>query len=92
MASWLRDGKQPPQVVLEIIERYLHRVARPMYLGAISLYVGWSLARTQEMLETMQERGLVVPLDANGLKAHGFRDEDIVWHLVAKPTPAKAHW
>lgn len=90
--TWLKDGKQPPQAVLGIIEGYLHRVACPTYLGTISLYIGWSLARTQEMLEMLQERGIVIPLDPEEKKQHRFRSDANVWRLVENPTPAKARW
>jgi len=92
MVSWLRDGKQPPQAVLGIIEGYLHRVACPTYLGAVSLYIGWSLERTQEMLEILQDRGIVVPMTVEEKRLAGIRSDANVWRLVEKPTPAKARW
>jgi hypothetical protein len=92
MASWLREGKQPPQAALEIIVGYLHRVACPTYLGAISLFIGWSLDRTQQMLETLQDHNVVVPLTPEEKKQQGFRSDANVWRLVEEPTPAKARW
>jgi hypothetical protein len=92
MSTWLKDRLQPPQVVLGIIEGYMHRVACPVYLGAISLFVGWSLAQVEEMLNTMQDAGLVRPLTHEEKKQHAFREGDNVWCLVEKPTPAKARW
>lgn len=92
MATWLKDSRQPPQVVLRLIESYLHRVASPVYVGAISLFVGWSLAQVEEMLVAMQDAGLVVLLTPEEKKAHCFSDGANVWRLVEKPTPAKARW
>ena len=92
MGSWLKDGTLPPQAVLGIIEGYMHRVACPVYMGAVSMYIGWSLARTQEMLEVMQDRGLVVPLTPEEKKELGFRSDANVWRLIEPPTPAKARW
>ena len=92
MASWLREGRQPPQAVLRIIEGYLHRVARPTYVGTLSLYVGWSLARVEEMLVALQDAGVVVPLTPDEKKQAGFRSDANVWRLVGKPDPAKARW
>ena len=95
MGSLLRDSRPPPQVVLGIIEGYLHRVARPEYVGAISLFIGWSLERTQQMLELMQDRGIVCKLTREELKAGGFldhRSDANVWRLVDEPSPAKARW
>lgn len=92
MVQWLKDGRQPPQAVLGIIEGYMHRVACPTYLGTISLYIGWSLDRTLEMMTTLQDRGIVVPLDPEEKKQMRFPSEANVWRLVEKPTPAKARW
>jgi hypothetical protein len=92
MEKWLIDGRQPPQIVLRQIEGHLHRVACPLYLGAISLYIGWSLDRTHQMLEVLQTQGIVVPLGPPDLERHGFPAEANVWRLVEKPTPAKARW
>jgi hypothetical protein len=92
MSEWLRDKRPPPQAVLGIIEGYLHRVACPTYLGAISLYIGWSLDRTTQMMEMLQDRGIVRPLTPEERKAHGFPSEANVWQLVETPTPAKARF
>jgi len=92
MSDWLKDKRPPPQAVLRIIEGYLHRVACPTYLGAISLYIGWSLDRTAQMLEQLQDRGVVVPLTPEERKSMGFPSEANVWRLVEAPTPAKARW
>ena len=92
MMSWLKEGKLPPQAALEIIVGYLHRVACPVYLGTVSLFIGWSLDRTQQMLETLQERGIVVPLTTKEKKEHGFCNDANAWRLIEKPTPAKARF
>lgn len=54
-----RDGQKPPQQSLEIIVAYMAKAHRPVYLGLISLEVRWSLARTQEMMELLQQQGIV---------------------------------
>jgi len=92
MGSLLRDSRLPPQVVLGIIEGYMHRVACPVYVGTISLFVGWSLERTQQMLETMQDRGIVHPLTVEEKKKQGIREDANIWRLIDDPSPAKARW
>jgi hypothetical protein len=92
VAQWLKDGHLPPQAVLGLIEGYMHRVACPVYLGAISLYIGWSLARTQEMMTILQDRGIVVPLAPEEKKKRGFRDDANVFVLTEPPHPSKAKW
>jgi hypothetical protein len=90
MASWLQEGKQPPQAVLGIIVGRMHRVAHPLYLGAISLYIGWSLDRTQQMMDVLHDRGIVVQLTPEQLVAAGMRDDGIVYRLTERPSPSKA--
>lgn len=70
----------------------MHRVACPVYVGTISLFVGWSLERTQQMLETMQDRGIVHPLTVEEKKKQGIREDANIWRLIDDPSPAKARW
>jgi hypothetical protein len=91
MASWLREGKEPPQAVLRIIEGYFHRAARPLYLGIVSLYIGWSLDRTQEMLDVLVTRGVIRPATDDEKLAQGFATDGIVYTLVGRPSLALAN-
>lgn len=63
MASWRPDdGMGPSQKVLEIIVDYMRRVAKPSYLGFISLEIHWSLSRTKQALDKLTDQGLVKEL------------------------------
>lgn len=63
MASWRPDdGLGPSQKVLEIIIDYMRRIARPSYLGFISLEIRWSLSRTKQALDKLVDQGLVKEL------------------------------
>lgn len=62
MTRLFRDGQKPPQKVLEIIVRHFHRVGRPVYMGIVSLEIGWSLARTQEMFDDLTDKGVIRPM------------------------------
>jgi len=53
------NGKVPAQGDLKKIVRCLNRVTNPVRLGIISLDVNDSLARTQEMLDLLEESGIV---------------------------------
>lgn len=64
MASWLREGKQPPLRVLERVEDRLRDLKRPAYLGELALYVCWSLERAEEMMTVLCEKGVAKKLDA----------------------------
>lgn len=90
MATWLKEGKQPPQDVLRIIEGLFHRVASPIYLGAVSLHIGWSLARTEEMLHVMVDRGLIRKLSPVEKAQRLLPAEGDIYGLVGRPVLAKA--
>ena len=92
MASLFRDGQKPPPRVLGIIVGYLHRVAHPVYVGILSLEIGWSLARTEEMLRYLEDQGEVHELTVEEKKAHGFRSDANLWTVVGKPQLSKARF
>jgi hypothetical protein len=92
VVTWLREGKEPPQKVLDLIVGYLHRVARPVYLGTLSLHIGYSLAQTEAFLIVLEERGIVRPMTIAEKTNHRFREDDNVFRLVDDPDPAKGKW
>lgn len=53
------DTDRPPQAALSKIFNYFQRVGRPIYMGWISLEIGYSLSQTQAMLDYLEERGFV---------------------------------
>ena len=68
MATLFLDGQKPTQKALQIIVDYFCRKAHPIYLGYVSMEVGWSLARTKEMLDILEDDGVVKQL-SNAEKA-----------------------
>lgn len=82
MGKLFRDGEKPSQRVLEIIVGYMNRVARPVYLGFVSLEIGWSLARTKEMLDFLEEKGIVRAVPHAELRSKGFREDAVVYELT----------
>jgi hypothetical protein len=92
MASLFKGGQKPPQKVLEIIVGHMHRVAYPVYVGIVSLEINWSLARTQEMFDLLEEQGVVRPLTQEEKKAQHFPSVANVYVLTERPTPSKARW
>lgn len=91
MSVLFRNGQKPPQRALEIIVRYLNKVANPVYMGLISLEVGWSLARTEEMMELLEDRGVVRKLTPDDLRQRGYRSDANIYELIGKPELRKAH-
>jgi hypothetical protein len=82
MASLFKDGQKPPQKTLEMIVDYMRKVDHPVYMGYISLEVRCSLSRTQEMLEFLQDKGVVRQLNEDEKRAQGFRSDANIWMLV----------
>lgn len=70
----------------------MHRVARPVYLGFISLEIRWSLARTQEMMDYLEEQGIVRLVPAEELKSRGFPVVAVIYELVGGPQVSKARF
>jgi len=90
--SRLSDNQKYAPSVLEIILSVMHRMARPVYLGIISLEVGWSLARTQQMFDELEERGDVRLATLKEKQAHGMRSDAIVYTLTGPAMISKARW
>lgn len=91
MARLSRSNRVPSEKAERIIVSYLHKVTRPAYLGFISLEVGWSLARTEEVMDHLQDEGIVKMLDSQGLEAHKLPKDSIVYALVGRSELSKAH-
>jgi hypothetical protein len=80
--KWFRDGDGYPQTALERILGCLKRVDSPIYMGHISVEIGFSLAQTQAMLEHLEEKGLVRNLTVDELKQQRFDVRANIWVLV----------
>lgn len=87
-----RCTQEPTQAVLDLIMGYMHRVAKPLYIGLISLEIGWSLERTQYMLEELERRGETRLATNEEKQQHGLRLDSNVWTLVQAAQPSKAKW
>lgn len=92
MTKRSNNGREPPPVALEKIIACFHRVARPVYLGALALEVGYGLNQTHAMLETLHESGLVRPLTEAEKRSLDIDPRGYVWTLVGKADPGLACW
>lgn len=90
MTSPLREGQRPPQSVLKIIVRYFNKVARPVYLGTLSLEVGWSLARTHELVEQLVDEGVIRAVTDEEKAADKIPTIANLYVLIGEPTLSKA--
>lgn len=71
---------------------HFHRVATPVYVGILSLEIGWSLARTEEMLQHLQEQKLLRPMTSEEKKSKKISDEANLWVLTGKAELSKARF
>ena len=91
MERQLRDGMRPSPKVLEIIVSYMNRVASPVYLGILSLEVRWSLERTQQMLNELEDKGMVRKVTDEEKRKLGRPLEAILYVLTDRPSLSKAY-
>lgn len=92
LKGWFNDGKGPPQVVLEKIVGYMHRIAKPVHLGFIARDIGYSIEQTHLMLSMLEASGVVRPLRDEEKRSHFININDDVWMLVSTAHPNKARW
>lgn len=71
-----------PQRAIESIVYLLQRIAQPIYMGDISIEIGYSLNRTEEMLGYLESVGIVRKLLTSDLKKFGFREDTNVYVFV----------
>lgn len=92
MTRWFNNGKEPPQVALEKIVSFFHKLDRPVYLGFIATEIKYSLEQTRAMLDVLHDAGAVRPLSVEEKRAHGLDERDDIWTLVEEAHPGKANW
>jgi hypothetical protein len=90
MATLFRDGKELPQNVAGKIVRLFHRLAHPVYMGIVSLEIGWSLARTQEILEHLSDEGVVRAMSPDEKITAKFPEDANLYVLIGAPRLNKA--
>lgn len=93
MTRYFKDSRgEPPQVALEKIVSFFHRLDRPVYLGFIATEVKYSLEQTRAMLDVLHDAGAVRPLSVEEKRAQGLDERGDIWMLVEKAHPGKANW
>lgn len=92
MAKLFKDGREPPPQALRIIVSLFHRVTRPLYMGVVSLEIGWGLQHTQEMFDLLEERGEIRPATLDEKRAAGMSSVANAYVLVGARSLSKAHW
>lgn len=88
--KWFNNGKELPRAALQKIVGYFHRVDRPLYMGYVSLEIGYSLDQTEAMLVALSDVGIVRQLSVDELKAMKVDVRANMWVLVEKASISKA--
>lgn len=79
-----------PDAVLDKIVKMFHRVGCPLMLGAISADVSWSLERTEMMLDSLIEKGIVRRATRQELEVLGLSVAANVYVLIGTASLSRA--
>ena len=71
--------------------RLFHKSTRPLYLGEISVSIGYSLVRTHEFVSDLILSGKLRNANQEDLKIVDGRPGDTVFALVGRPDLSKAY-
>ena len=77
----LKNTQINPDDVKKIL-KYLHRIHGPIFLGNISIEIGYSLLRTERIMEHMFDAGLVRLAKEEELRSIGADYNSIAYVLV----------
>lgn len=80
-----------PDSVFQKIIQLFHRSTRPLFLGQISLEIGWSLERTEKMIQLLISQHVIRCADVSELKFVDAHPESNVFVLLSERSIARAH-
>lgn len=92
MAPKLLASRRPPQGTSEIIVGYMHRISRPAYVGIVSAYINWSIERTEELFDELEQKGTVRLLTDDEKKSMKMDIRAKLYVLTETAHPSKARW
>lgn len=85
MTQTLRPERKVPTRIVELIVRYFHKQAKPVYLGRIASEVGISLERAQETVDDLCHDGIVRIVEPDEKKRAGLSERANVYVLTGEP-------
>ena len=91
MEFLFKDGRLLPEKVIKIIEGIFHRCTGPIFMGIVSLEIGWNLQRTQEMFDILDRQGTIRAATQAEKKEAGLRPDAHVYVLAVPRSLVKAH-
>ncbi len=89
--SKLNPERKLPQPVIERIVKLFHQQAKPIYLGAVCLEVGVSIARAQEAVDDLCDKGIVRAATNEEKRSVGMSERSNSYTLVGPPNLTLAY-
>lgn len=89
--KWFNGGLDLPPKVLEKIVGYFNRMSRPIYLGYVATEIGYSLAQTQAMVDSLVELGTLRAMTDEEKVSMKFDVRGNIYVLVCTPRLSKAN-
>ena len=92
VGEWIKKFRgQAPELVVEKIMRFLHRVSRPVYLGEIAMDIGFSIAQTEEFINDLVDQGYIRRGTKKEINTLGGCPDAVVIALNGKHNLQMAH-
>ena len=82
MAQRFSYSHRPPSEALEKIVSCFHRSNKALYLGQVALEIGWSLERTQQMIELLVEDNVLRPATEDEKQRVNLSSHAVIYVLV----------
>ena len=88
MGKWVKrfHGLEPDVVITKIM-RYFHKVHRPIYLGELSIDLGFSLTQTENFIYELIDRGIIRQASVKEIYDIGGRSDSFVFVLIGPHNP-----
>ena len=77
-------------MIIDRIISYMYRFSRPVYVGFIALEIGYSLARTQVMMDDLVLEGRVRAFTVDEKKRLGMHPDANIWVLNDTEHPRRS--
>jgi hypothetical protein len=90
--SLIESFNQIPSENLDKITKLFHRCNRSLFLGEISSEIGWSLERTQMMVDVLVEKNVLRGATHDELRVLGVPTDTNVYVLVGRASLTLASW
>ena len=92
MTKLFSESRLPPQAALDKIVNYFHRLEKPVFIGQVALYVGYSIEQTEAMLAALIDVGVIRIMTRDEKNVQGMDPRACVYTLTDLARPSLANW